>query len=290
MVSALTRKSITDLSRRGSRTFFAVLTVALAIASIGIFALPTLMDRAMQAEVKAGKLADLTVYTSPLALDRADLARLASLPNVRAVEPRSDYGARIYIGARRAPAVVYGVPEFAAQHVDVVHVRTTTRIEDAMAAAGYEVGTEIEYVAEADNVASNRTITTRVAVLGFLIVAISMVGLANAITMSVIERTREIGILRTIGARGRDVRRIFAAESVAIALVGWLLGIPVGYLLDRFLVFMVKEVVNVQIPLTFPLANVGLALIGTVALALLITLLPIRRAVRYRPGAALRYA
>ena len=53
--------------------------------------------------------------------------------------------------------------------------------------------------------------------LGFLIVAISMVGLANAITMSVIERTREVGILRTIGARARDVRRIFAAESVAIA-------------------------------------------------------------------------
>ncbi len=88
--------------------------------------------------------------------------------------------------------------------------------------------------------------------LGFLIVAISMVGLANAITMSVIERTREIGILRTIGARARDVRRIFAAESVGIAFGGWLLGIPVGYLLDVFLVWMVKEVVNVTVPVTFP--------------------------------------
>ena len=122
------------------------------------------------------------------------------------------------------------------------------------------------------------------------LVAISMVGLGNAITMSVIERTREIGILRTIGARARDVRRIFAAESVVIALVGWLIGIPVGYLLDRFLVWMLKEVVNVQIPLVFPLANVAWALVGTIVLALLITLLPIRRAVRYRPGEALRYA
>ena len=99
---------------------------------------------------------------------------------------------------------------------------------------------EIEYVGEADNVASNRTITTTIAVLGFLIVAISMVGLANAITMSVIERTREVGILRTIGARARDVRRIFATESVALALAGWLLGIPLGYLLDRFLVWLVE--------------------------------------------------
>jgi putative ABC transport system permease protein len=117
-----------------------------------------------------------------------------------------------------------------------------------------------------------------------------MVGLANAITMSVIERTREVGILRTIGARARDVRRIFAVESVAIACLGWLIGVPVGYALDRFLVWLVKREVNVEVVFTFPLGNVLLALAGTVVLALLITLLPIRRAVRYRPGAALRYA
>ncbi|HSC74496.1 MAG TPA: FtsX-like permease family protein [Gaiellaceae bacterium] len=168
--------------------------------------------------------------------------------------------------------------------------RTTTLIEDRLTAAGYEVGTEIEYVGEADNVASNRTITTSIAVLGLLIVAISLVGLANALTMSVIERTREIGILRTIGARGRDVRRIFAAEAVTLAFAGWLLGIPIGYLLDRGLVWLMKEVVNIDVPFAFPLSNVALALAGSVLLALIVTLLPIRRAVRYRPGKALRYA
>ena len=168
--------------------------------------------------------------------------------------------------------------------------RTTTLLENTMSENGYDVGTEIEYVGEADNVAANRMVTTSIGVLGFLIVAISMVGLANAITMSVIERTREVGILRTIGARARDVRRIFAAESVALAFAGWLLGIPIGYLLDRFLVWLVMRVVNVDVAFTFPLGNLAPALVGTVVLALLITLLPIRRAVRYRPGDALRYA
>ncbi len=168
--------------------------------------------------------------------------------------------------------------------------RTTTDLEDTLNSFGYDVGTEITYVGEADNVAANRTITTSIAVLGFIIIAISLVGLANAITMSVIERTREVGILRTIGARARDVRRIFAAESVVLATLGWLVGIPVGYVLDRFLVWLLKDVVNVEVPVMFPLRNVVLALVGTVLLALLITLLPIRRAVRYRPGQALRYA
>jgi len=128
------------------------------------------------------------------------------------------------------------------------------------------------------------------AVLGLLIVAISMTGLANALTMSVLERTREIGILRSIGARARDIRRIFSAETLALALTGWLIGVPVGYLLDRLLVWLVQHVVEVDVPFAFPLTYVAIALVGTVLLAQLITLLPIRRAVRYRPGNALRYA
>ena len=168
--------------------------------------------------------------------------------------------------------------------------RTFTRLEDRLNALGYEMGGEITYVEEGNDVTANRTITTSIAVFGLLIVAISMVALANAITMSIIERTREIGILRCIGARARDVRRIFATEGVVLALAGWLLGIPLGYALDRFLVWMVREVVGVHIEVVFPPWNIALALVGTVVLALLIMLLPIRRAVRYRPGDALRYA
>ena len=168
--------------------------------------------------------------------------------------------------------------------------RTFTRLEDRLNALGYQMGGEITYVEERNEVAANRTITTTIAVFGLLIVAISMVALANAITMSIIERTREIGVLRCIGARARDVRRIFATEGVVLALAGWLLGIPLGYALDRFLVWLVWEVVDVRIDFVFPPWNVVLALVGTVALALLIMLLPIRRAVRFRPGDALRYA
>jgi putative ABC transport system permease protein len=168
--------------------------------------------------------------------------------------------------------------------------RTTTLVEDRLAALGYETGGEITYVAVRDNVAENQTITTSIAVLGFLIVAMSMVGLANAITTSVLERTREIGVLRCIGARARDVRRIFATEGVALVVAGWLLGIPVGFLLNRILVWLVQDVVNVDIPASFPPWNIVLALVGTILLALLVLALPLRRVVRLRPGEALRYA
>jgi putative ABC transport system permease protein len=168
--------------------------------------------------------------------------------------------------------------------------RTTSLLEDRLAALGHEVTSEITYVAERDEVAANRSLTTTIAVLGFVIVAMSMVGLANAITTNVLERTREIGILRGIGARARDVRRIFTSEGIALAVCGWLVGIPLGYALARVLVWLIWEVIDVRLPVVFPPWNILTALIGTLALALVVLFFPVRRAVRFRPGDALRYA
>jgi ABC-type lipoprotein release transport system permease subunit len=168
--------------------------------------------------------------------------------------------------------------------------RTTSLVEDRLGAQGYEVVSEIRYIAERDEVAANSTLTTTIGVLGFLIVAMSMVGLANAITTNVLERTREIGILRSIGARARDIRRIFTTEGVVLAIASWLGGIPLGYLLTRLIVRLVWEIVDVRLPVVFPPGNVLVALLGTTVLALLVLVLPVRRAVHFRPGDALRYA
>lgn len=117
-------------------------------------------------------------------------------------------------------------------------------MEDRLAAAGYEVGAEIRYVAERDEVAANRNLTTTIAVLGFVVVIMSMVALANAMTTNIFERTREIGTLRCVGARARDVRRIFSTEGLVLAVGGGVFGIPLGYLLTRMLVRLVWEVAN----------------------------------------------
>jgi ABC-type lipoprotein release transport system permease subunit len=170
---------------------------------------------------------------------------------------------------------------------DVDH--TTALLEDRLVAAGYEVSSEVRYVAERGEVADNRTLATTIAVLGFLVVAISMVGLASAMTTSVLERTREIGVLRSIGARARDVRRVFTTEGVALAVLGWLIGIPLGYAFTRGLVRLVWELVDVRLPVVFPVENLLLALVGMLVLALVSLSLPVHRAVRLRPGEALRY-
>ena len=65
------------------------------------------------------------------------------------------------------------------------------------------------------------------AIVGVAIFA-SLFGIVNTLTMSVLERTREIGVLRALGASRWQVRRQVANESVVIGLIGALLGIGVG--------------------------------------------------------------
>lgn len=128
-----------------------------------------------------------------------------------------------------------------------------------------------------------------ITVVGGVVVAIGMVGLVNAITMNVIECTREIGVLRCVGARARDIRSAFAAESAVQATLGWVIGLPLGLLLSWGLARLTLIIMELQIATVFDPATALIVLAATVALAGLVVLGPVRRATRINPGDALRY-
>ena len=122
--TAMARKSVTDLTRRKARAFFTVLTLAIAVASIGIFAVPSLLQQAMDREIASTRLADLTVTMNPLVMSDAQLQAVARVPNVAAVQPKSVFSSRIYIGARRQKAVIIAVPDYARQNTDMITVKS----------------------------------------------------------------------------------------------------------------------------------------------------------------------
>jgi putative ABC transport system permease protein len=166
MASTLLKKSIMDLTRRKARAVFAVLTLSIAVASVGIFAASPLMDRAMRDEVRASRLADLTLQTKPLVVTPAQLAALAQLPNVEGVQALSVVQTRVWIGERRQKALVVGVPDYGRQPVDRVTVTSGTApgagtvLTDAQNASGgrYEgvAGDRIHVVGVGDRTHSLR--------------------------------------------------------------------------------------------------------------------------------------
>jgi putative ABC transport system permease protein len=167
--------------------------------------------------------------------------------------------------------------------------RATTATANRLAAAGYPVSTSEIYIAEAQITAADRSILTIVDFLGLAVVAIMLMGLASALSMAVIERTREVGILRCVGARARQIRRTFSAEAVVLAAGGWAFGVLLGWLIYQGLLALFQHDADVTLPADFPLAIPLITLAGVVVLTLIVIRGPLRRATRIRPGTALRY-
>jgi len=128
-----------------------------------------------------------------------------------------------------------------------------------------------------------------VEILGLVVVAIMLMGLVSALGMGVIERTREVGILRCVGARARQIRRVFSAEAVVLAVAGWAFGILVGWLIYEGLLALIRRDVDLSLPREFLPVIPLITLAGVLVLTLLVIRAPLRRATRIQPGTALRY-
>jgi putative ABC transport system permease protein len=167
--------------------------------------------------------------------------------------------------------------------------RAAAAVRQRLTAAGYRISVSDIYVVVADITASARTVLAIVQVLGLLVVAITLMGLTSALSMAVIERTREIGILRCVGARARQIRRVFTAEAVLLVVAGWVLAVPFGWLMYQGLRALVLHSSAISLPDEFPAAIPLGTLLGLLVLTLLVIRLPLHRASRIQPGLALRY-
>jgi putative ABC transport system permease protein len=131
--------------------------------------------------------------------------------------------------------------------------------------------------------------------VGGLALFVAAIGIANTMVMAVYERTREIGILKAIGASPGDVRRLFVAEASLIGLVGGVVGTVFGWVLGlglnaAFLAYLRWQ----EMPMegTFFVVTgwlVALALTFATVVGLLAGLYPAARAARLDPLEALRY-
>ena len=104
--------------------------------------------------------------------------------------------------------------------------------------------------------------------------------------MSVSERTKEIGILRALGGRKKDVRRLFTLESVLIGIFAAVLAMIIAYLASLGINAMFYSLIKYQI-IQLTVGNMLSALIAALIIAFLAALLPARRAANLNPIEAL---
>ena len=132
------------------------------------------------------------------------------------------------------------------------------------------------------------------AIFGSLALAVASIGIVNTLVMAILERRREIGIMKAIGASDADVRGLFFAEAGAMGLVGGAAGVTLGWVIGHLINFGMNIYLERQhfpsaqiwsVPLWLVLSAIGFSIV----VSLLSGLYPASRAARLDPVQALRY-
>ena len=130
--------------------------------------------------------------------------------------------------------------------------------------------------------------------IGMIGVTVASLGIVNTMVMSILERYREIGIMKAVGATDGDVQRIFLFESGTIGLLGGLLGLILAWIVSMAINTIVNVIMSRQgAPHMDYFRFPWWLCLGAIAFAILISLtagiLPTRRAARVDPVVALRH-
>lgn len=174
-----------------------------------------------------------------------------------------------------------------------VEAARTAYFEEHGTYDGYDGPTEITY---SDTVGTLMgMVNTILNAITYVLVAFTAISLVVSTVMigvityvSVVERTKEIGILRSIGARKRDIRHVFNAETFIIGLFAGLIGILVAYLLQGIINLILTPLTGISGLAALPIWQAIIMVCVSVALTLISGLIPASAAAKKDPVIALR--
>lgn len=127
------------------------------------------------------------------------------------------------------------------------------------------------------------TLTTMLAGIAAISLVVGGIGIMNIMLVTVTERTKEIGLLKAIGAKRKDILTQFLIESIVLTLTGGLIGIIIG----EVLAFLISSIMN--IPFIFQISSVLMAVGVSTLVGVVFGLYPAQRAAKLSPIDALRY-
>ncbi|HEX7897724.1 MAG TPA: FtsX-like permease family protein [Planctomycetota bacterium] len=195
---------------------------------------------------------------------------------------------------RERKGTILGLPSkrgsYSGAEVRTADPRRVQEVAARLKSAGYGVLSAMEMVKQINVIFL--VIEAFLACIGAIGLVVSLFGIANTMAMAVLERTREIGVLKALGARDRDVGRLFLMEAAAIGALGGGTGLALAWVLGKLLNVVSRAAFDVPDRVNLFHVTWWLAA-GSVAFAVLVSViagtLPARRAAKMEPVAALRF-
>ena len=184
------------------------------------------------------------------------------------------------------------IPTYATVSVRVKNPTQIQAVEDAIKKMGFNTFSMLDATRSLRKFFA--IVDVFLGVFGSLALAVASIGIVNTLVMAILERRREIGIMKAIGASDGDVKKLFFAEAGVMGLLGGVLGVALGWTLGRVInvgtnVYLKQQSMAPEQIWFVPWWLVGGAIIFALIVSLLSGLYPASRAARLDPVQALRY-
>ena len=177
-----------------------------------------------------------------------------------------------------------------ADHTDIAQQRVADDLETRLDKAGLSPsGGETQSAWKATIANQLGILVTFLVIMASILSTVGVIGLTGTMTINVLESTREIGVMRSIGASHASIFGIFITEGVVIALMAWAAGAVLSWPLSVWLVDALGTAMAVPLAYAFSWGGVGLWLVLVVLIAVVSSLLPAWSASRVSVRDAISY-